>query len=75
MHWEGVQTAYIAAGNKTSDADVKADSTTVSRLFLSEILVDMSWRMLVDSGLFPTTPSIIPPASRSVSLLMLRLVT
>jgi lysophospholipase L1-like esterase len=40
MHWEGVQTAYIAAGNKTSDADVKADSTTVSRLFLSEILVD-----------------------------------
>ena len=42
MHWEGVQTAYIAAGNKTSDADVKADSTTVSRLFLSEILVDGS---------------------------------
>ena len=40
MHWEGVQTAYIAAGNKVSDADVKADSTTVSRLFLSEILVD-----------------------------------
>jgi lysophospholipase L1-like esterase len=40
MHWEGVQTAYIAAGNKVSDADIKADSTTVSRLFLSEILVD-----------------------------------
>jgi lysophospholipase L1-like esterase len=40
MHWEGVQTAYIAAGNKVGDADVKADSTTVSRLFLSEILVD-----------------------------------
>jgi hypothetical protein len=44
MHWEGVQTAYIAAGNKVSDADVKADSTTVSRLFLSEILVGSTGR-------------------------------
>jgi hypothetical protein len=41
IHWEGVQTAYISAdGNFVSDADIKADSTIKSRLFLSAIMVD-----------------------------------
>lgn len=40
MHWDGRQTAYIVAGNKTADADIKPDSTTLSRLFLNGILVD-----------------------------------
>ena len=40
MHWDGRQTAYIAAGNKVADADIKPDATTLSRLFLSGILVD-----------------------------------
>ena len=34
------QTAYIAAGNKVGDPDIKPDSKIESRLFLSEILVD-----------------------------------
>ena len=40
MHWDGRQTAYIVAGNKVSDTDIKPDSKTESRLFLSGILVD-----------------------------------
>ncbi|MGB9277585.1 MAG: SGNH/GDSL hydrolase family protein [Terrimicrobiaceae bacterium] len=40
MHWDGRQTAYIVAGNKVSDTDIKPDSQTESRLFLSGILVD-----------------------------------
>jgi lysophospholipase L1-like esterase len=41
FHWEGVQTAYISPeGNFTGDADMKADSTIQSRLFLSSIMVD-----------------------------------
>jgi lysophospholipase L1-like esterase len=40
MHWDGRQTAYIVAGNKVSQADIKPDSTTASRLFLSGIMVD-----------------------------------
>ena len=40
MHWDGRQTAYIAAGDKTAEADIKPDATTLSRLFLSGILVD-----------------------------------
>jgi lysophospholipase L1-like esterase len=41
IHWEGVQTAYISPnGNFVSDADMKADSTIKSRLFLSAIMVD-----------------------------------
>jgi len=41
MHFDGRQTAYIVSGNKTADADVKADSTTtLSRIFLSGILVN-----------------------------------
>jgi lysophospholipase L1-like esterase len=41
FHWEGVQTAYISPeGNFVGDADMKADSTIKSRLFLSAIMVD-----------------------------------
>ncbi|HLH49528.1 MAG TPA: SGNH/GDSL hydrolase family protein [Roseiarcus sp.] len=40
MHWEGRQTAYIAAGDKTAEPDIKPDSTMTAKVFLSEILVD-----------------------------------
>ena len=40
MHNDGRQTAYIVAGNKSGDADIKPDSTTLSRLFLTGIMVD-----------------------------------
>ena len=40
MHWDGHQTAYVAAGNKVADVDFKADSKQTQRVFLSEILVD-----------------------------------
>jgi lysophospholipase L1-like esterase len=40
MHWDGRQTAYIAAGNKVGDPDINPDSKIESRLFLSGILVD-----------------------------------
>ncbi len=39
-HWDGHETAYIAAGNKTADVDFKANSKLTQRLILSEILVD-----------------------------------
>src|SRR5271166_5214590 len=39
VHWDGAQTTYISgAGDKTKDADFKADSTDKSRLLLSRIL-------------------------------------
>jgi lysophospholipase L1-like esterase len=40
VHWEGVQTAYIAGGNHVGDADLKPDQTSHARAFISEILVD-----------------------------------
>jgi hypothetical protein len=40
IHWDGHQTAYLAAGNKVADVDFKADSKLTQRVFLSEILVD-----------------------------------
>jgi lysophospholipase L1-like esterase len=40
MHWDGRQTAYVVAGNKVGEADIKPEATTESRLFLSGILVD-----------------------------------
>ena len=40
IHWDGHETAYIAAGNKAADVDFKADSKLTQRMFLSEILVD-----------------------------------
>jgi lysophospholipase L1-like esterase len=40
IHWDGHQTAYVAAGNKVADVDLKADSKLTQRVFLSEILVD-----------------------------------
>jgi lysophospholipase L1-like esterase len=40
MHWEGRQTAYIVAGDKTAERDIKPDSTMTAKVFLSEIFVD-----------------------------------
>ena len=40
IHWDGHQTAYIAAGDKVADVDFKADSKQTQRVFLTEILVD-----------------------------------
>jgi lysophospholipase L1-like esterase len=40
MHWDGHQTAYVAAGNHVADTDFKADSTMTAKVFLSEIMVD-----------------------------------
>jgi hypothetical protein len=40
IHWDGHETAYVAAGNKVADVDFKADSKMTQRLILSEILVD-----------------------------------
>jgi lysophospholipase L1-like esterase len=40
FHWEGVQTAYIAAGNQTSDTEIKGAETTKARVFLSEVEVN-----------------------------------
>jgi len=40
MHWDGHQTAFITSGNKVADADFKADATTLSRLFLTGVMVD-----------------------------------
>ena len=40
MHWDGHQTAFVAAGDKTAEADLKPDSKQTQRVFLSEILVD-----------------------------------
>ena len=40
MHWDGRQTAYIVAGDKTAEADITPDATTLSRLFLSRVIVD-----------------------------------
>ena len=40
MHWDGHDTAYIVSGDQTAAADFKADSTIVSRIFLSGVMVD-----------------------------------
>jgi lysophospholipase L1-like esterase len=40
MHFDGVQTAYIVGGNHVADTDFKADTTSSSRAFLSEVLVN-----------------------------------
>ncbi len=40
MHWDGHQTAYVAAGDKTGEVDLKPDSTQTQRVFLSGIMVD-----------------------------------
>ncbi len=40
MHWDGHQTAFIVKGDKTGEGEFKPDTTIVSRLFLSEVMVD-----------------------------------
>jgi lysophospholipase L1-like esterase len=39
-HWEGVQTAYIAAGNQTGENEIKGAETTKARVLLDEIEVN-----------------------------------
>ena len=40
FHFDARQTAYVVVGDKTAEADFKADSTLTARIALSEILVD-----------------------------------
>jgi lysophospholipase L1-like esterase len=40
MHFDGRQTAYIVGGDETAAADITPDTTTLSRLFLSRVMVD-----------------------------------
>lgn len=40
IHWDGHQTAYIAAGDKTGDADLPDAAKQTQRVFLSGIMVD-----------------------------------
>lgn len=40
FHWDGLQTAYMAAGNATGASDLKVLATSKSRVFLSGILVE-----------------------------------
>jgi lysophospholipase L1-like esterase len=40
MHWDGHDTAYIVSGDQTAAADFKPDSTIVSRVYLSGVMVD-----------------------------------
>jgi lysophospholipase L1-like esterase len=40
MHWDGHNTAYIVSGDQTGAADFKPDSTIVSRIYLSGVMVD-----------------------------------
>lgn len=40
FHWDGLQTAFIGAGNQVGAAEIDSVSTTSTRIFLSGILVD-----------------------------------
>jgi lysophospholipase L1-like esterase len=40
IHWDGHQTAYIAAGDKTAEASFAASAKQTQRAFLSGIMVD-----------------------------------
>jgi lysophospholipase L1-like esterase len=40
FHWDGVQTAYIGAGNQTAENEIKAADKTKARVLLSEIQVN-----------------------------------
>ena len=40
FHWDGLQTAYIAAGNRVGADDIRTTYTTRTRVFLSGILVE-----------------------------------
>jgi lysophospholipase L1-like esterase len=40
IHWDGHQTAFVASGNKVSEAALEPESKQTQRVFLSEILVD-----------------------------------
>jgi lysophospholipase L1-like esterase len=40
IHWDGHQTAFVASGNKVSEAALEPETKQTQRVFLSEILVD-----------------------------------
>jgi lysophospholipase L1-like esterase len=40
FHWEGVQTAYIAADNQVGEREIKSVETTKARVLLSQVQVD-----------------------------------
>jgi lysophospholipase L1-like esterase len=40
FHWDGHNTAYIAAGDHVADTDFKTDSTMTAKVFMSAIMVD-----------------------------------
>lgn len=40
FHWDGRQTAYLAAGNRVADAVLPSDRTLQTRVFLRGVLVD-----------------------------------
>jgi lysophospholipase L1-like esterase len=40
FHWDGVQTAYIGAGNQTGENEIKGADKTKARVLLSEIQVN-----------------------------------
>jgi lysophospholipase L1-like esterase len=40
FHYEGRQTTYVVAGDKTAEVDLKPDQTFTARILLSEILVE-----------------------------------
>ena len=40
FHWEGVQTAYIGAGDQTAEGEIKGGETTKARVLLSGIEVN-----------------------------------
>jgi lysophospholipase L1-like esterase len=52
FHWEGVQTAYIAAGDQVGEPQIERAETTKARVFLSEIQVDapLDGRAIVTFG-------------------------
>ena len=52
FHWEGVQTAYIAAGDQVGEREIERAETTKARVLLSEIQVDapLDGRAIVTFG-------------------------
>lgn len=52
FHWDGGQTAYIAAGNRVGDRRLDADTTLTAQLYLSSVLVaaPSSTRVVVGYG-------------------------
>lgn len=39
FHWDGLQTAYIGSGNQVDSMDMRVDSTSTTRMFISALYV------------------------------------